>query len=704
METLTYFVQINLFWLLLYACYWFALRRHTFFAWNRMYLLGSLLVAFALPLMPYPENMPGLTAPAWFSLENTVPLSGLETVNLPKTVFAAESYAATPADYPPEKGAASWLDFADWLAIIYCLGVCFMAIRLLRHLHGVYAFFQKGPCLDMDAYRLYLLDDDKETGASTPGSFSFLHHIVITRRDYELNFDTVLSHELAHVRQRHSWDVLLVEVLRVLFWFNPFLVFYKKSLQQVHEYLADREVCAWNATPEDASTEVAAPTPRDRYAAFMVSYAQNRPNADCHTARLVNPFFNSSLLKDRIVMLYKNKNSRWSLGKYAAVALLVGFVSLLAASCGQNTDEKSETGATAAVAEKALLVEGTVVGTDGEPLPGAVVVVKDSQVGTTTTSQGQFRILVPADSELDFSFMTHKTASLQVKQQGTINVTLAEKRADEASVAQWMSPDTGQVEIVQRVKNQLLPNYVTDSVFTVVRTQPKFPGGTKALYQYIEDNMKYPAAARRANVSGKVFLTFVVLADGAITQVKILKGMGFGTDEEAIRIVSAMPKWIPGAKADGEKVNVKYNLPISFVLPQEKKEIGLAKPPKVGASDDAPKVAVVERRRDVNTEVDSLIGLKFHLPQGGTDFDKNFKISIRGRDSFGSDEPLYVLDGVVSPIENPKFLANISPNDIEKIEVLKGDKAKSLYGVRGANGVVRVTTRQGAKMLLDIKK
>ena len=702
METLTYFVQINLFWLLLYACYWFALRRHTFFAWNRMYLLGSLLVAFALPLMPYPENMPGLTAPAWFSLENTVPLSGLETVNLPKTVFAAESYAATPADYPPEKGAASWLDFADWLAIIYCLGVCFMAIRLLRHLLGVYAFFQKGPCLDMDAYRLYLLDDDKETGASTPGSFSFLHHIVITRRDYELNFDTVLSHELAHVRQRHSWDVLLVEVLRVLFWFNPFLVFYKKSLQQVHEYLADREVCAWNATPEDASTEVAAPTPRDRYAAFMVSYAQNRPNADCHTARLVNPFFNSSLLKDRIVMLYKNKNSRWSLGKYAAVALLVGFVSLLAASCSQETNDSSEEIAT--VADKTISIEGTITNAEGTPLPGASIIVKGTQTGTTTTSQGEFLITAPAGSELDFSFIGHKNASLKMAGQGTVQVSLAEENASENSIAQKVSSDIGIVKIAQRGEKKITPDYAGDSIFTVVDTQPKFPGGIEAMYKFINDNMKYPAAARRAKVGGKVFLTFVVNADGSIQNIQVLKGMGFGTDEEAVRIMKQTPKWKPGAKENGEKVRVKYNLPISFVLPQEKKEIGLAKPPKVGAADDAPKVAVVERRRDVNTEVDSLIGLKFHLPQGGTDFDKNFKISIRGRDSFGSDEPLYVLDGVVSPIENPKFLANISPNDIEKIEVLKGDKAKSLYGVRGANGVVRVTTRQGAKMLLDIKK
>ena len=83
--------------------------------------------------------------------------------------------------------------------------------------------------------------------------------------------------------------------------------------------------------------------------------------------------------------------------------------------------------------------------------------------------------------------------------------------------------------------------------------------------QYLGKNIKYPAAASRANVSGKVFLTFVVNTDGSIQDVSVLKGLGFGCDEEALRVVRGMPKWKPG-KQSGRNVRVKYNLPVSFVL------------------------------------------------------------------------------------------------------------------------------------------
>ncbi|CAG5071695.1 hypothetical protein DYBT9623_03686 [Dyadobacter sp. CECT 9623] len=104
-----------------------------------------------------------------------------------------------------------------------------------------------------------------------------------------------------------------------------------------------------------------------------------------------------------------------------------------------------------------------------------------------------------------------------------------------------------------------------EKVFTVVEQQPEFPGGTTEMYKYLSKNIKYPSAASRANVSGRVFMSFVVNTDGSIQDVSVLKGLGFGCDEEAIRVVKAMPKWKPG-KQSGRAVRVKYNLPINFQL------------------------------------------------------------------------------------------------------------------------------------------
>ena len=104
-----------------------------------------------------------------------------------------------------------------------------------------------------------------------------------------------------------------------------------------------------------------------------------------------------------------------------------------------------------------------------------------------------------------------------------------------------------------------------EQIFTVVEQQPEFTGGMAALGQYLSKNLRYPAAAQRANVAGRVFVSFVVNTDGSIQDVTVLKGLGFGTDEEAQRVVKSMPKWRPG-KQSGRPVRVKYNLPINFTL------------------------------------------------------------------------------------------------------------------------------------------
>ena len=104
-----------------------------------------------------------------------------------------------------------------------------------------------------------------------------------------------------------------------------------------------------------------------------------------------------------------------------------------------------------------------------------------------------------------------------------------------------------------------------ETIFTVVEQQPEFPGGGSALGQWLGKNIRYPAAAQRANIAGKVYISFVVNTDGSIQDVTILKGLGFGTDEEAQRVVKSMPKWRPG-KQSGRPVRVKFNLPISFTL------------------------------------------------------------------------------------------------------------------------------------------
>jgi len=109
------------------------------------------------------------------------------------------------------------------------------------------------------------------------------------------------------------------------------------------------------------------------------------------------------------------------------------------------------------------------------------------------------------------------------------------------------------------------PKEEENKVFDVVEQMPSYPGGMGALMQYLSSNIKYPAIAEENGIQGRVICTFVVERDGSITDVKIAKSVDPSLDKEAMRVVSKMPKWIPG-KQNGSAVRVKYTLPVTFRL------------------------------------------------------------------------------------------------------------------------------------------
>lgn len=106
---------------------------------------------------------------------------------------------------------------------------------------------------------------------------------------------------------------------------------------------------------------------------------------------------------------------------------------------------------------------------------------------------------------------------------------------------------------------------VEAEIFTVVEESPAFPGGDEKLYEFLAKNMKYPQMARESGIQGIVYVTFVVEPDGSISNVRVLRDIGGGCGEEAIRVVKAMPRWTPG-KQRGKAVRVQFNLPVKFTL------------------------------------------------------------------------------------------------------------------------------------------
>ncbi len=130
------------------------------------------------------------------------------------------------------------------------------------------------------------------------------------------------------------------------------------------------------------------------------------------------------------------------------------------------------------------------------------------------------------------------------------------------SLGSWHPAFNGKDIAVESTVSINIPLEV-DEIYTAVEQNPEFIGGTKAMFDFITDNIRYPSEAQRNDISDRVFMRFVVEKDGSIGDVEVMKGLGYGCDEEAVRVIKLMPKWNPGSH-NGKMVRVYYNMPILF--------------------------------------------------------------------------------------------------------------------------------------------
>uniref|UniRef100_UPI0040473AE5 energy transducer TonB n=1 Tax=Algoriphagus sp. TaxID=1872435 RepID=UPI0040473AE5 len=127
--------------------------------------------------------------------------------------------------------------------------------------------------------------------------------------------------------------------------------------------------------------------------------------------------------------------------------------------------------------------------------------------------------------------------------------------------------DVKETTVIEEVaiKEVVIEEEKADQIFDVVETQPNPPGGMSGWNKYLSNNLKYPTQARRMGVEGTVIVVFVINTDGSIQDVEVLRGIGGGCDEEAVKVVTKAPKWEPG-KQRGKPVRTRMRLPIRFKL------------------------------------------------------------------------------------------------------------------------------------------
>lgn len=622
MEAFIYLGKVSLYSIVFYGCFWVFLRKSTFFGCNRGYLLGALVLSFILPFLEYPSSAPVMSSAVY------------AVAVLPVTI--------TPQTPEAQLSTLHWSEFALW---VYLAGIFVMGMRLYRRIADLKAFMNQGDTVDMGHYKLTIMPLEVSDNLS---SFSFFNRVVLNYIDYEHHLEEVGRHEMVHVRQLHSFDILFVEVVRALCWFNPVLLLYKSSLQEIHEYLADREA-----------------SDRDEYAEFLISYSFGAP-----IAVLANHFFSSSLLKERIRMMYRERNSYWSLAKYLVVIPLIGTILMLTAARerilasieakkfiskefyerGLEEGKAQVFGESMSTDNKGTL-RGEVTDIDGNSLRGAHVVQNGRLEGTTTDKEGRFLLAnLPLQSSVVVSFVGYESQEIKVRKENQVATVRLKPRLEgleEVVVTGYRAkPDDSEIR-----------EEPEGPVFSVVEQNAEFPGGTGEMYNFLGANLTYPAEAAAKKVEGKVFLSFVVGESGEIRNPKILKGLGYGIDEEAIRVVMSMPRWSPGRQS-GKAVAMTYNLPIQFTL------------------DDASLQSIKAKK------------LQKDLEQ--TNRDENVSALLEQLNSVR--RPLIIIDGLRQDGKNLK--GQIEPNTIHSVTVFKGQQAMELYGPEGKNGVIKIITKK----------
>ena len=181
---------------------------------------------------------------------------------------------------------------------------------------------------------------------------------------------------------------------------------------------------------------------------------------------------------------------------------------------------------------------------------------------------GWDQLVVTQVTEEEIEITKQDEPKQQPQQLSTTELKIVEDDAvvnDELEVNAEDDQNTQVSDYVAPIETDDEPKFEEQEIFTIVEETAEFPGGEEGMFKFLSENVKYPTMARESNVQGTVFVTFVVEPDGSVSNVKLLRGIGGGCDEEAMRVVKSMPRWKAG-KQRGRPVRQQYNLPIKYTL------------------------------------------------------------------------------------------------------------------------------------------
>lgn len=497
---MTYLLLANLYLAIFYTFYHFVLRKQTFFRLNRFFLLGSIVLALTLPLANV-NTLGQYSQPLLQEmLQKTNTNEALNTILLSPVEIIAD-----PNSPSVEKNGL-WIQKST-MTSLYLIG-CLLAILtlLIRAKYTIMAFKNPG---HKDA-------------------FSFFRFVCIGK-DLQNNKE-IVQHENVHIKEWHSLDIVIIQLLKVFNWFNPFVYALERSIKLQHEYYADQKASGIHQVD---------------YAKLLLASA-----FDVSPHSLSNQFNHPPLLKSRIMMLLKNRTPKQNLIKILLIIPVLTGMIILSSACqsSQPDNQQSENtvGETGDTSVQRSTIEEQAPADDSlnqleipKPIPPSVIpppVQKprgsnDSNNDTQRNEQNEVR-------QDQVRMPTFKVAPKNA-QDSAASDTLNSKN---------MQSSTG--EVFDYTDLEISPVPHNDEYKSI-----------NEFRQWIAKNFTLPSKAIEADVSGEIKASFIIDESGNVKDVEIIHDIGYGTGEAYKALLEKSLKWKPGI-INGQAVAAKYTLPL----------------------------------------------------------------------------------------------------------------------------------------------
>lgn len=469
---INYIIQVLLFQSLFLAVYDFFLHKETFFKWNRVYLLATPLLSFLIPLIKFERLQQ--------SIPEEIIIQLPEIFLNPKVVLEQNISNETTFNY---------------FQFIFILGIIFFTALFLIRFFKIIKLIYSNNVIDKVNYKLVIITKIKS-------AFSFFNYIFINKQLNEQTELNIIQHELIHCKQKHTLDLLLFEVLKILMWFNPLVYIYQKRITLLHEYISDSEIVKET----------------DKKIYFNTLLAET---FSVENITFINQFYKQSFIKKRIVMLTKNKSHKINQLKYLLIApLLIGMLAL-------SSFENSKTAG--------------VISTDKnfeEPTSIVNPIIKQ----TDTLKASSFKTKKLVEPKLEDLPLKKNLKNISKKE--------ALKRTD--SVPPSLDIPFSEIDNVP-----IFPSCVGTEEELRICLQEKITNHVNKTF-----NTSLTKSLNLSTGVKRIYVMFKIDKEGNITDV-IARAPHKTLQEEAIRVVNSLPKMSPG-KQKGVAVGVKYTLPITF--------------------------------------------------------------------------------------------------------------------------------------------